>query len=99
LFLDVVAALNANGIQSFDVPAKLEGITFGQDVIVGDAVKHTLYVANDNDYTAVVPNVNYPGGTAENPNRYFVFAFDEIDLPGYVPQQFRTHHRDGDDER
>jgi hypothetical protein len=97
LFLDLVAVLNANGIQSFDVPAKLEGITFGQDVVVEGVVKHTLYVANDNDYTAVVPNVNYPAGTAENPNRFFVFAFDDVDLPDYVAQQIKTYPRDGDD--
>jgi hypothetical protein len=99
LFLNIVTALNTNGIQSFDVPAKLEGITFGPDVVVGDVVKHTLFVANDNDYTAVVPNVNYPGGTAENPNRYFVFAFDDTDLPDYEPQQIRTHERDADEDR
>src|SRR5262249_61479375 len=89
LFLDIVSALNANGIASFDIPAKLEGIAFGQDVIIDGVTKHTLYVANDNDYTAFVPNVNYPGETAENPNRVFVFAFDDADLPEFVAQQFK----------
>ncbi|MEP7306154.1 MAG: esterase-like activity of phytase family protein [Acidobacteriota bacterium] len=99
LFLDVVAALNANGIQSFAVPAKLEGIAFGQDIVVGDVVKHTLYIANDNDYTPVVPNVNYPTGAAENPNKFFVFAFDAADLPEYISQQIRTGRRDDDEDR
>ena len=48
-------------------------------------------MSNDNDYTAVVPNVNHPDGTAENPNRFFVFAFGDLDLPGYVPQRFKRH--------
>jgi hypothetical protein len=98
LFLDLVSVLNANGIASFDIPAKLEGIAFGQDVIVGGATKHTIYVSNDNDYTAVVPNVNYPSGSAENPNRFFVFAFDDTDLPDFVPQRFENDSR-GDDDR
>src|SRR5204862_5000223 len=34
LFLDVVAALNAHGIKSEDIPAKLEGVAFGQDIVV-----------------------------------------------------------------
>src|SRR5499427_2334066 len=32
LFLDVVAALNAHGIRSQDIPAKLEGLAFGPDI-------------------------------------------------------------------
>jgi hypothetical protein len=100
LFLDVVAALGAKGIAAFDVPAKLEGITFGQDVVIDGQTKHTLYISNDNDYSAVVPNSHHTGGTAENPNKLFVFAFDDDDLPGFVPQQFRRDHdRDGDHDR
>jgi len=97
LFLDIVSALNANGIAAFDIPAKLEGIAFGQDVIIDGVTKHTLYVANDNDYTAFVPNVNYPGETAENPNRFFVFAFDDADLPEFVAQQFKHRNQSDDD--
>jgi hypothetical protein len=98
LFLDVVLALGAKGIQPFDVPAKLEGITFGQDVVINGETKHTLYIANDNDYSAVVANSHHTGGLADNPNKFFVFAFDDDDLPGFVPQQFRrTHDRDDRD--
>jgi hypothetical protein len=82
LFLDVVAVLGAHGITTDRVPAKIEGLAFGQDVVIGGRVKHTLYVANDNDFTAVV-------GGLDNPNAWFVFAFDETDLPGFVPQQLR----------
>ena len=42
--------------------------------------------------------MNHPNGVAENPNRFFVFAFDEIDLPDFVPQRFKRaggdHHDD-----
>jgi hypothetical protein len=80
LFLDVVTALSAHGITSDQIPAKLEGLTFGQDVIIAGETKHTLYVANDNDFIATVAGL-------ENPNQWFVFAFDSTDLPGFVPQQ------------
>jgi phytase-like protein len=99
LFLDVVVALGAKGIAAFDVPAKLEGITFGQDVVIDGQTKHTLFIANDNDYSAVVANSHHTGGTAENPNKLFVFAFDDDDLPGFVPQQFRRDRdHDHDDD-
>ena len=97
LFLDVVATLNANGISSFDIPAKLEGIAFGQDVTVEGETRHTLYIANDNDYTSVVSNSNHSDSTAVNPSQWFVFAFSDDDLPGFVPQEFgRADDGDGD---
>jgi hypothetical protein len=78
-FLDVVAALGANGITADKVPAKIEAIAFGPDVKVGAETKHTLYIANDNDF---LPSV---GGIA-NPNQFFVFTFTDTDLPNYIPQ-------------
>jgi len=87
LFLDVVAVLGAHGITANKVPAKIEGLAFGQDVVVGGRIKHTLYVANDNDYNAVF-------GGLDNPNAWFVFAFDETDLPGFVAQQLKHEHDD-----
>ena len=50
LFLDLVAAFNAHGINSNDIPAKLEGLSFGPDVTIDGVVKHTLFVSNDNDF-------------------------------------------------
>jgi len=84
---------------AFDVPAKLEGIAFGQDVVLGGETVHTLYVANDNDYSSIVPNSNDPSGTSSNPSRWFVFAFSGDDLAGFVPQRFEREddkhsHRD-----
>jgi hypothetical protein len=45
LFLDIVKALTASGVAAIHIPAKLEGLAFGQDVTVGGVVKHTLYVS------------------------------------------------------
>ena len=96
LFLDVVKLLTAAGISSIHIPAKIEGIAFGQDVIVDGVAKHTLYVANDNDFLASVQDKNLV--VVDNPNQWFVFAFSDADLPGFVPQPF-TNGRFDDDER
>jgi hypothetical protein len=86
LFLDVVANLNAHGIASNDIPAKLEGLTFGPDIVLDGVPKRTLWLSNDNDYIGTVVDSNHPSGI-DNPNRFFVFAIDYSALPTYVPQQ------------
>jgi hypothetical protein len=86
LFLDIVQVLNAHGISSNDIPAKLEGVAFGPDVTIEGATRHTLFVANDNDFVGTVTDSLHPNGVA-NPNMFFVFAFSAADLPSYVPQQ------------
>ena len=78
LFLDIAAALKAAGLTTAQIPAKLEGMTFGEDVVVDGVVKHTLYIGNDNDFLPTTP-----GGLA-NPNQWFVFAFGSEDLGGSV---------------
>jgi hypothetical protein len=85
LFADLRIALNAAGIADARIPAKLEGMAFGPHVFVDGVTRHTLYVANDNDFLAVAP------GGLPNPNQIYVFAFDDADLAGsaYEPQQFR----------
>ena len=80
LFLDIRAKLNAAGIADAQIPAKLEGAAFGEDVMVGGQLKHTLYIANDNDFLATSPL------GLDNPNQWFVFAFDDSDLAGSVFQ-------------
>jgi hypothetical protein len=75
-FLDLVSALTAAGVPATQIPAKIEGITFGQDVTVNGVVTHTLFVADDNDF---VPDV-------AGPNHYFVFGFTDSDLPNFVAQ-------------
>jgi len=51
--------------------------------------QHTLFIANDNDFLPTVIDDSHPDG-ADNPNRFFVFAFTDADLPGYQPQRFES---------
>ena len=83
--IDVVAVLNAHGVASQDIPAKLEGLAFGKDLSVDGEIKHVLYLSNDNDFLSTITDTNHPNGLA-NPNRFYVFAIDESVLPGYVAQ-------------
>lgn len=96
LFLDVVVILNTHGIASEDIPAKLEGVAFGPDVVVGGVTRHTLFIANDNDFLPVVKDSLHPNGIA-NPNKFFAFAFDDQDLPGFEPQHLRPEWERGGD--
>ena len=79
LFLDVVKGLTKApadgglGLTKTQIPAKLEGIAFGDDVLVGDTMKHTLFIANDNDFLSTFDG-------QPNPNRFYVFAFDDANL-------------------
>lgn len=86
LFLDVVATLNAHGIASTDIPAKLEGMAFGPDVVIDGVLEHTLWLSNDNDFIGTVVDSNHPAGI-DNPNQFFVFAADATALPGFVHQR------------
>ncbi|MDZ8221558.1 MULTISPECIES: esterase-like activity of phytase family protein [unclassified Nostoc] len=89
LFLDVVTALTQYGIKKEDIPAKLEGLAFGEDVVVNGVEKHTLFIANDNDFLGTLaPDTNH-STSVDNPNKFFVFAVDSIDLPGFVPQKIK----------
>jgi uncharacterized repeat protein (TIGR01451 family) len=80
LFLDMVAVLNANGVASTQIPAKIEGLAFGPDVTVGGVATHTLFVGNDNDFVTDVAG----------PNRWYVFGFTDATLAAmglsYTPQ-------------
>jgi hypothetical protein len=51
--------------------------------------RHTLIISNDNDFLATYVEDGHPQGGA-NPNRWFVFALDDSDLPVYRPQQIET---------
>jgi hypothetical protein len=81
-FLDIVAVFKAHNLDvSVDLPAKLEGITFGQDVSLNGATKHTLYLSTDNDFLAsFVLDDDLQSHVYNNPNKIFVFAFDQGDL-------------------
>jgi hypothetical protein len=71
-FLDIRQTLvNAGiGLTDASVPAKLEGLAFGDDVSFAGAVYHTLWVTNDNDFVSSVAG----------PNQYFVYAVSDADL-------------------
>ena len=75
-FIDLVAALKAYGLTAAQIPSKIEGMAFGEDVMLDGRTLHTLYVTNDNDF---VPGV-------AGPNQFYVFGFQDSDLPGFVPQ-------------
>lgn len=83
VFIDIVAALNAIGISAANVPSKIEGIAFGDDVMVDGVLNHTLYVANDNDFLTSAGN-----------NNFYVFGVTDADLravgASYTAQQFAT---------
>jgi hypothetical protein len=80
--LDIVTVLTAAPIRmsAAEIPAKLESIAFGEDVVI-EGVKHTLYVSNDNDFAPTITDTHHPSGI-DNPNTFFVFAFDDDDLQG-----------------
>jgi hypothetical protein len=81
-FLDIVTVLKAHNLDlSADLPAKLEGITFGQDVSLNGAKKHTLYLSSDNDFLAsFVLDDDLQAHVRDNPSKIFVFSFDQSDL-------------------
>lgn len=80
LFLDLVPVLNAAGITSSQIPAKIEGMAFGQDILFGGLTEHTLFVSSDNDFV--------PGLAGDN--KFFVFGISDADLASvsatYLPQ-------------
>lgn len=70
LVIDVVAQLKANGVTVKNIPAKLEGLAFGEDVLLNGILQHTLYITNDNDFV--------PGIAGDN--RVFVFGITDAEL-------------------
>jgi hypothetical protein len=64
----------AFGLNNADFPAKIEGMAFGEDVVVNGALEHTLWVTNDNDFA-----------TNETSN-FYVFGIPASDLPDYQAQ-------------
>ena len=62
LFVDLVASLTAAGYTTEQIPAKIEGVTFGPDVNQKGTTMHTLWIANDNDFLETTPDAD--GNTA-----------------------------------
>jgi len=71
-FLDIRKTLVDAGIGITNqlVPAKIEGISFGQDVTFNGASFHTLWVTNDNDFVSAVAGAN----------QFFVYAVSDAEL-------------------
>ena len=82
LFLDLVAQLKANGISSANIPAKIEGLAFGEDLVVNGTLLHTLFIANDNDFVQGLAGAN----------QFYVFGISDADLAvvnaTYTAQKF-----------
>lgn len=80
LFLDVVDKLHSNGVAFDQIPAKIEGLAFGDDVVIDGVTRHTLFITNDNDFV--------PGVAGDN--KFYVFAVNDADLAAvgatYTPQ-------------
>jgi DNA-binding beta-propeller fold protein YncE len=92
LFLDVVQSLTAIGVAPRDIPAKLEGMAFGPEVVVKGVAKRTLFISNDNDFIGTVTDAGHPGGAA-NPNSFLVYAIDAADLAGFEQQRMGALHK------
>jgi hypothetical protein len=86
LFVDLVQVLTATGIAATEIPAKIEGLTFGPDVNMSGTKMHTLWVANDNDFLQDF------AGPGTNPNQFFVVGFTDADLKGSV----LVHEQEGE---
>lgn len=68
--LDMVKSLGAQGIAASQIPAKIEGMAFGEDVTYNGELLHTLFIANDNDF---VQNI------AGN-NQFYVYGLSDATL-------------------
>jgi len=77
-FMDVVNILNAAGIDKKNIPSKIEGIAFGDDVVVDGTTMHTLWIANDNDF------INTTNDTIPQANlsQFYMVGFTSDDLGG-----------------
>ena len=92
LFFDLVKSLTATGMSASEIPAKIEGVTFGPDIKQNGETVHTLWIGNDNDFLETVADSD--GNQIPNPNQFFVFSFTDADLGGskLVPQVFKEFH-------
>ena len=81
---DFVALLKANGFTDRTIPAKIEKLAFGPDVLVDGVLQHTLIVVNDNDFLDTVP---VQGSPTANPSQFLVLGVTADALPTYQAQQ------------
>lgn len=89
LALDVKNMLVNAGIAAQNIPAKIEGMAFGEDIMFNNQTLHTLWIANDNDFLPTITDSKHPQGFS-NPNNFYVFGFSDADLQNYVAQKIST---------
>ena len=87
--LDVVKLLTAAGVAPANIPSKIEGLTFGEDVTYNNVNLHTLWISNDNDFLNTITDSLHPLGF-DNPNNFYVFGFSDADLQNYLPQNIQV---------
>ena len=96
LFLDIVDVLTAAPLRmsAADIPVKLEGLAFGEIVVIDGALAHTKYVSNDNDFVPAMTDTQHPPASTTR-TRSWCSAFDDDDLQGseFVPQQLVGNHQ------
>ncbi len=90
LTLDIKDMLVAAGIAAQNIPAKIEGMTFGQDLMYNNVNLHTLWITNDNDFLATITDSKHPLGF-DNTNNFYVFGFSDEDLRNYVAQKISVN--------
>lgn len=89
LTLDVKNMLVAAGVAAQNIPAKIEGMAFGDDVIYNGINLHTLWVTNDNDFLSTIIDTKHPLGF-DNTNNFYMFGFSDEDLAGFIQQAIST---------
>ena len=94
LSLDVKNMLVASGIQAQNIPAKMEGLAFGEDVVYNNQVLHTLWLTNDNDFLSTIVDTKHPLGFA-NSNNFYVFGFSDAELQHFVAQKIAVPEASG----
>jgi hypothetical protein len=89
LTLDVKDMLVGAGIAAANIPAKIEGMTFGEDLVYNNQRLHTLWITNDNDFLSLITDSKHPQGF-NNTNNFYLFGFTDDDLKNYVAQNIKS---------
>jgi len=89
LSLDFKNELVNAGVAAQNIPAKIEGMTFGEDIFYNNEILHTLWVTNDNDFLSSIIDSKHPIEFA-NPSNFYVFGFNDTDLRNFVAQNLKV---------
>lgn len=89
LSLDFKNELVNAGIAAQNIPAKIEGMTFGEDIVYNNEILHTLWITNDNDFLSSIIDSKHPIEFS-NPSNFYVFGFSDADLKNYVAQNLKV---------